>query len=80
MKNSRAVDRGEHEMSPRAALSYSGQAEVQLPCADLAPTLEFSSAAGLPHRSIFPAEDPTVASLPATGCACGLLQAKVIRG
>jgi mannose-6-phosphate isomerase-like protein (cupin superfamily) len=68
MKNSRAVDRGEHEMSPPAALSYSGQAEVQLPCADLAPTLEFFvGRLGFRIESIFPAEDPTVASLSGHG-------------
>jgi quercetin dioxygenase-like cupin family protein len=66
MKNSKAVDRD--ELSRRAALSSDGQAEVQLPCPDLAPTLEFFiGRLGFRIESIFPAEQPTVASLSGHG-------------
>ena len=68
MKNSRAIDRDEHEVSPRVALSFSGPAEVQLPCADLAPALEFFvGRLGFRIESIFPAEQPSVASLSGHG-------------
>lgn len=56
-------------MSPRTAtIGSAGPAEVELPCADLGPTLDFF-VAQLDFRieSIFPAEDPTVASISGHG-------------
>jgi catechol 2,3-dioxygenase-like lactoylglutathione lyase family enzyme len=45
-----------------------GAAEVVLPCEDLAPTLEFFTARlGFRIETIFPADDPTVASLSGHG-------------
>lgn len=44
-----------------------GPAEVQLPCADLAANLEFFGALGFRIETIFPADDPRVASLSGHG-------------
>ena len=53
---------------PPASPPPAGQAEVQLDCADLAPTLAFfTGALGFRVETIFPAEEPTTASLSGYG-------------
>ena len=55
-------------MSLPADLRLTGPAEVQLPCADLAPTLAFFvEQLGFRVEVIFPAEEPTTASLSGHG-------------
>ena len=55
-------------MGSQAAIDSAGQAEVQLPCADLAPTLAFFvDRLGFRIEAIFPADDPKVASLSGHG-------------
>ncbi|HEX8234245.1 MAG TPA: hypothetical protein VF559_12975 [Caulobacteraceae bacterium] len=51
----------------RAAAEPVGPAEVLLPCSELAPTLEFFTGLGFRVETIFPAEDPEVASLSGYG-------------
>jgi mannose-6-phosphate isomerase-like protein (cupin superfamily) len=50
-------------MSAKATPHTAGAAEVQLPCEDLAASLEFFGALGFRIETIFPADDPRVASL-----------------
>jgi uncharacterized protein YjlB len=52
-------------MPPR--FTAAGPAEVLLPCADLAPSLEFFQALGFLIDAIFPADAPTTASLSGHG-------------
>ena len=55
-------------MSPSPDLRLAGLAEIQLPCADLAPTLAFfTEQLGFRVEVIFPAEEPTTASLSGHG-------------
>jgi mannose-6-phosphate isomerase-like protein (cupin superfamily) len=54
-------------MNSTAMLHPAGPAEVQLPCADLAASLEFFGALGFRIEAIFPADDPQVASLSGHG-------------
>ncbi len=55
-------------MSPLVAIRSAGPAEVQLPCAALGPTLDFFvGQLGFRIGSIFPAEDPQVASISGHG-------------
>jgi quercetin dioxygenase-like cupin family protein len=55
-------------LSPPTDLRFAGLAEVQLPCADLAPTLAFFvDRLGFRVEVIFPAEEPTTASLSGHG-------------
>lgn len=55
-------------MSEAPALPVAGLAEVQLACADLAPALDFFvGRLGFRVETIFPAEDPAVASLSGHG-------------
>jgi quercetin dioxygenase-like cupin family protein len=52
----------------RAIVDVTGPAEVELPCSDLTPTLEFFiGELGFRVETIFPAEAPTVASLSGHG-------------
>ncbi len=54
--------------APAAAIHPSGPAEVELACADLPPTLAwFTGVLGFRVETIFPAEDPQVASLSGHG-------------
>lgn len=56
------------KMNPTAPLTPTGPAEVQLPCADLAPALDFFvGRLGFRIETIFPADDPRVASLSGYG-------------
>ncbi|HSZ52329.1 MAG TPA: hypothetical protein VK801_12215 [Caulobacteraceae bacterium] len=54
-------------MSATATSHPAGPAEVQLPCADLTANLEFFGALGFRVETIFPADDPKVASLSGHG-------------
>ncbi|HEX4740017.1 MAG TPA: hypothetical protein VH353_01650 [Caulobacteraceae bacterium] len=54
-------------MSATTPFPPAGPAEVQLPCADLTANLEFFGALGFRIETIFPADDPQVASLSGHG-------------
>jgi len=58
----------DHALNPPADLRLTGLAEIQLPCADLAPTLDFFvDRLGFRIEVIFPAEEPHTASLSGHG-------------
>jgi uncharacterized protein YjlB len=54
-------------MSPKPSFTPAGPAEIELPCDDLPPTLEFFLDLGFRIETIFPADNPTTASLSGHG-------------